>query len=151
MRAEQLKTAHAAKQAENRERLNAKREELKQLHVEETERLKSEWRERNAERQQALEAVPAPIEHDRTFKEKAALAHVRKDYRTEFDKVSQAVPEQDNEQDSSSGDESGSVQQAIEPEKPQKSLQESYADMFREKLAKAQEQSKDKDRGDRER
>ena len=149
--AEELKIAHAASLAENREHLTTEREDLKQQHFEEAERLKSEWRDRNAEREQALEAVPSPIEHDRTFKERAALAHVRKDYRTEFDKASQPVPEQDNEQSSSGGDDAQTIQPAPEPKTPEQSLQESYADMFREKLAEQKEQSRDTDRDDQER
>lgn len=151
-----LKSVHTAKVGENRARLEAERAALQKRHVDDENHLNQQWQLRNAEREQAIKAVPAPVPKKRDFKSKARIAHVRKDYRTEFDKARQPAPEQDNTSKTKggSGDDGRSVQPPPTPKpapKPEP-LKKSYAETRREEIAAAaQKRRETKDRGDRDR
>lgn len=148
--AEQHKRTQQAAMAENRARLETERQALKQRQAEEENRLQQEWKARGAERQQAIDAVPAPAPKQTDIKSKARLAHVRKDYRAEFDKARQKpAPEQDNS--SQTTDDSGDDGRTVQPQPaPQpEPLKKSYAEAQREaaeeqrKAAEAEQSAND--------
>lgn len=157
-----LKSVHATKMGENRAYLEAKRAELKQRHVDRENRLNQERQLRNAEREKAINAVPAPRPKKTDIKSKADLTRARIIYRVQFDNARQkSTSEQDNINGGKSEDQ-GSAQakpkvhkkpveipvpvKAPEPTKNAPPLTKTYAETQRENAAKAKERRKGRGR-----
>jgi hypothetical protein len=139
--AEQQKALREAQKAEiaaNRQRLIQERADLKVTQQKEAARLKAEWQERNREREALMREAPAPSRQEPSFKAKAAKAHARTAYRSEFDASRQAkTQEQDNKAQIKTGDQA----------KDAGSAQSDYARAAR-KAAKEAELDKDRGRSD---
>lgn len=116
---------------ENRQRLLAERQALKEQHLKNVEQLKEQWKQHNFEKEQMLRNAPAPSQEKPDIAQEAELKRSSIAHRTDFDSARQPqASEQDNNQIKTGEDLAN-----------QKSLSSEYAETQRRHAEEAQKQS----------